>query len=302
MKWTRDNIPDQSGRTAIVTGANSGIGYETARALAHRGANVLFACRDRARAEAAVARLRAEGPKGRVTLDELDLGNLASVKSFAERVLASPTPLHLLVANAGVMMPPRRTETADGFELQLGTNHLGHFALVGHLLPKLLATAASRVVVVSSFAHKWGVIRFDDLQWKTRRYATWSSYAQSKLANLLFAYELQRRLEQAGSTTTVTAAHPGWTSTHLQRNIKLGLLFNRLFAMRPEKGALSTLYAATAANAQGGELFGPDGLWEVWGSPKKVESIAASHDRDVAERLWQVSEELTGVRYLSPSR
>ena len=296
-RWTSNDIDDQTGRVAIVTGANSGIGYETARALAHKGAVVILACRNLDKAQDAEQRIRAESPSGQVEVVQLDLSELESVRSFSDTFAAKHERLDLLVANAGVMMPPSRAQTADGFELQLGTNHLGHFALVGRLLPNLLATKGSRVVVVSSLAHRSGRIDFTDLQWERKSYKRWKSYGQSKLANLLFAYELQRRLRKAGADTIAAAAHPGWTATNLQRDSGLIRFLNPFFGMKPEQGALPSLYAATAPDVAGGDYFGPHGLGEMKGYPKRVRSTRASHDDATAAQLWQVSEELTGVHF-----
>lgn len=295
--WTNEDIGEQSGRVAIVTGANSGIGYETARALAHKGATVVLACRNADKAQVALDRIQAESPAGAVEFLKLDLSSLESVREFAEKFAEAHRQLDILVANAGVMMPPEKSETADGFELQMGTNHLGHFALVGRLLPMLLATKESRVVVVSSVAHRAGNMNFEDLNWQTRRYRRWKSYGQSKLANLLFTYELQRRLQKAGADTIAAAAHPGWTATNLQKDSAFIRWFNPLFGMKPAQGALPSLYAATADNVAGGDYYGPGGFYEMKGYPKKVKSVQASHDADVAARLWQVSEELTQVRF-----
>ena len=295
-KWNIEQIDDQSGRVAIVTGSNSGIGFETAKALALRGARVVLACRSEDKGRAAVEAIEAAGPSGSVELGLLDLSSLDSVRAFAESFLDENERLDLLINNAGVMMPPA-SRTADGFELQFGTNHLGHFALTGLLLPLLVETEGSRVVNVSSAAHKWGSIDFGDLQWETRPYKKAASYGQSKLANLLFTYELQRRLEEAGASTIATAAHPGWTGTDLQRHAGLFRLLNPLFAMKPWQGALPTLYAAVADEARGGEYFGPDGVMEMRGWPKRVHSNEESRDETVARQLWDVSEELTGVRF-----
>jgi NAD(P)-dependent dehydrogenase (short-subunit alcohol dehydrogenase family) len=294
--WTSQDMPDQTGRIAVVTGANSGIGYQVARTLAYKGATVLMACRDEARGSAAAERIRAEQPQGQAELMQLDLADLGSVQRFAREFQEERDRLDLLINNAGVMMPPRRLETADGFELQLGTNHLGHFALTGLLLDCLLRTPGARVVTVSSSMHVLGRIDFDDLQ-AERSYSRWRSYGQSKLANLLFVYELQRRLEASGAGVLAAAAHPGWTATELQRYSWIYRVFNPLFAQRPEMGCLPTLYATTAADVQGGDYFGPDGFLGLRGSPKRVRSSSRSHDRAVAARLWSVSEDLIGVRY-----
>jgi NAD(P)-dependent dehydrogenase (short-subunit alcohol dehydrogenase family) len=296
MKWTSAHIPDQTGRTAIVTGANSGIGFETARALAAKGARVVLACRDEAKGIAACERIMEEGGSARVAMMPLDLSALPSVRAFVAEFEARYERLDLLINNAGVMMPARRSRTADGYERQFGTNHLGHFALTGLLLPHLSSTAGSRVVTVSSLAHRLGTIDFDDLQQERRPYGRMASYAQSKLANLLFTFELQRRLA-AGAATQALAAHPGWTATNLQRETPLFRIFNRPLAMKPWQGALPTLYAATATEAKGGESYGPDGWFELRGFPRRVGTSERALSTEDAARLWRASETLTGVRF-----
>ena len=303
-KWTTADIPDQSGRTAVVTGANSGIGLIAARELARKGAAVVLACRNTAKGEEAAAVIRQDAPGAAVEVRALDLADLSSVHVFAE---AQPGPLDLLVNNAGVMGIPR-AYTKDGFEMQFGVNHLGHFALTGLLMPQLQQAEEPRVVTLSSTAHKVGRINFDDLQGK-RRYFRWAAYAQSKLANLLFAYELQRRADEAGLGLRSTAAHPGYAATNLQtRGPEAGgvltriedafmAVANRVVAQSDEMGALPTLYAATAPDLPGGAYVGPDGFQEQRGHPKVVASTGASKDPEAARRLWQVSEELTGVEF-----
>lgn len=297
--WTFDSIPDQSGRVAIVTGANTGIGYETARALARKGAWVILACRDLQKASAAAERIQAEHPSGSVQAQQLDLSDLDSVARFAERFVGEHDRLDLLINNAGVMVPPA-SRTKQGFELQFGTNHLGHFALTAHLLPLLRRTAGARIVVLSSSAHHMGRIDFADLNFD-RGYSAWRAYAQSKLANLLFALELQRRLHAAGAEVLVTAAHPGWTATDLQRTAGVARLFNPYFAMKPADGALPTLRAATDPTAAAGEYFGPMGLFEMSGPPVRARINRSARDAAVAARLWTTSEQLTGVRYGLPA-
>jgi NAD(P)-dependent dehydrogenase (short-subunit alcohol dehydrogenase family) len=286
--WTPAEMSAQSGRTFVVTGANSGIGLAAARELAASGADVVLAVRDTAKGEAAAAALSGE-PEVRA----LDLADLASVRAFAEGL---DRDIDVLVNNAGVMATPHRT-TADGFELQLGTNHLGHFALTG----LLLARVRDRVVTVSSGAHRMGKINFDDLQCE-RSYRRWPAYAQSKLANLLFVHDLQRRLEAAGSRVRSVAAHPGWAATNLQFHTesiqdRIMAVGNRIFAQSDERGAWPTLYAATAPDLPGGCYIGPDGFLEQRGHPKLVGCSAAARDEGTARRLWETSEELTGVRY-----
>jgi NAD(P)-dependent dehydrogenase (short-subunit alcohol dehydrogenase family) len=291
----------QAGRVAVVTGANSGIGLVAARELARKGARVVLAVRAAARGEEAAAAIRQEAPGAQVEVLPLDLTRLASVREAAAALAARHPRVHLLVNNAGVMAVPRST-TADGFELQLGTNHLGHFALTGLLLPLLVAAgrdgAPARVVSVSSNAHKFGRIRFDDLMGE-RRYTRWGAYGQSKLANLLFTLELERRARAAGLPLLAAACHPGYAATNLTRAFGTWLpsLPNRLLAQPAHMGALPTLYAATAPDVQGGDYVGPGGFLEQRGYPKKVGTTAAARDAEVARRLWEVSEDLTGVRY-----
>ncbi len=298
VKWTAEQIPNQDGRTVVVTGANSGLGLVCARELARAGARVVLACRDAARGEAAVAEIRGAVPGATVELQALDLGSLASVHAFAERFSG---PLDVLINNAGVMAPPRRV-TADGFELQLGTNHLGHFALTGLLLGAMDGRQDARVVTLSSGAHRIGRIDFDDLQGE-RSYNRWRRYGQSKLANLLFALELDRRLRAARSDVRSLAAHPGYAATNLQSAAApavdrwLMVVSNKLLAQSAEMGALPALYAAVAPNVPGGSFIGPDGPLEQRGHPKIVSPSGAARNETVARRLWEVSEELTGVRY-----
>ena len=296
-KWTADDMPDQSGRLAVVTGSNSGIGLRTAAELARHGAHVIMACRSPEKGRAAAESIAADVP-GAVEAMTLDLADLASVRAFADALRERFDRLDLLINNAGVMAPPA-SRTADGFELQFGTNHLGHFALTARLLDLLRGAAGSRVVTVSSIVHRFGKIDFDDLQWESRRYAANRAYGQSKLANLLFAYELQRRLDRAGIAMLATAAHPGWTTTGLQRNAPRLRLLNPLFGMAPSGGALPTLYAATADDVEPGGFYGPDGWGGLRGHPTRVRSSVASLDEAVAARLWQVSEDLVGVHCLS---
>jgi len=303
--WSTADIPSQRGRVAVVTGANSGLGLVTSRELARAGATVVLGCRDATRGAAAVERIKQDVPDAAVDFQPLDLASLHAVADFAARVTSSYDHIDLLVNNAGVMAIPRAT-TADGFEMQLGTNHLGHFALTLRLLDAMRDRPGSRVVTVSSTAHKTGRIDFDDLM-SERSYRKWRAYGQSKLANLLFTFELQRRLAAAGAETISVAAHPGYAATNLQSvgpresgNRVMGLLMsfgNRLFAQSDEDGALPSLYAATAPQARGGEYYGPSGFQESRGAPTRVDSTARSKDTEVAARLWQVSEQLTGLRF-----
>ncbi len=302
MAWTEKDVPDQSGRVAIVTGSNTGLGYDTARVLAARGARVVMACRDTAKGDAAAARIRAQSSGAQVDVRKLDLGSLESVRRAAAELAAEFPRIDLLINNAGVMYPPKST-TADGFELQFGTNHLGHFALTGLLLDNLLGVDGSRVVSVASIAHNIRArIDFEDLQWQRRRYERVAAYGQSKLANLMFAYDLQRRLAAAGAKTISVAAHPGVAATELQRHVPgaqlpgVSWLSGRLLNTAA-MGALPTLRAATDPAVTGGQYYGPDGIRELRGHPRVVSSSAQSRDTATQQRLWTVSEELTGVTY-----
>ena len=293
--WTEQHIPDQHGRVAIVTGANTGLGFETARMLAARGAAVVLAVRDVEKGKRAAARIT-----GDVTVQALDLTSLDSIRSAAADLRAAHPRIDLLINNAGVMYTPRQT-TADGFELQFGTNHLGHFALTGLLLDRLLPVPGSRVVTVSSNGHRIrAAIHFDDLQWE-RSYSRVAAYGQAKLANLMFTYELQRRLAPHGTTVAV-AAHPGASDTELARNAPAAFRLpvawlGPLLTQTAEMGALPTLRAATDPAVRGGQYYGPGGRGEIRGYPKLVTSSRDSHDQAAQRRLWTVSEELTGVTF-----
>jgi NAD(P)-dependent dehydrogenase (short-subunit alcohol dehydrogenase family) len=303
--WTSADIPDLSGKTIIVTGANSGIGYEAALAFARKGADLILACRDVGKAHTAAAQIAASVFGAKPEVMELDLASLASVHQFSAAFREQHQALHVLCNNAGVMAIPYR-QTADGFEMQFGTNHLGHFALTGLLLDRLLATEGARVVTISSGVHRMGTIRFDDLQWRNG-YRKWMAYAQSKLANLLFTFELQRRAAAAGAKLVSVACHPGYSSTNLQAvgpkmsgAPLMGYFYdatNRLFGQSAAMGALPTEYAATAPEVHGGDYFGPNGIAELWGYPIAVDCSAAARDAAAASRLWEVSEQLTNVHY-----
>jgi NAD(P)-dependent dehydrogenase (short-subunit alcohol dehydrogenase family) len=293
--WTEQQIPDQHGRVAIVTGANTGLGFETARMLAEHGAAVVLAVRDVEKGRQAAARI-----SGDVTVQALDLTSLDSIRAAASDLRAAHSRIDLLINNAGVMFTPRQT-TADGFELQFGTNHLGHFALTGLLLDRLLPVPGSRVVTVSSNGHRIrAAIHFDDLQWE-RSYSRIAAYGQAKLANLMFTYELQHRLAPHGTTVAV-AAHPGVSNTELGRNTPAALRvpltwFAPLFSQKADMGALPTLRAATDPAVTGGQYYGPGGRGQNRGYPKLVTSSHDSHDQAVQQRLWAVSEDLTGVEF-----
>ena len=295
QKWTAENIPDQSGKTVIVTGANSGIGFETTAALVRKGAKVIMACRSLEKGQAAAAKIQDQGLKGEVILKQLDLADLSSVARFADDFLAEHEQLDILINNAGVMAIPYR-QTADGFEMQFGTNHLGHFALTGRLFPLLQKTPDSRVVTVSSYAHIIGRINFDNLN-SEKSYQKWLAYGQSKLANILFAYELQRLSSQHGDSPISIAVHPGYAATNLQKSSSLFSFTNKFMAQSQEMAALPTMYAATSPEIQGGEFIGPDGFMGQRGYPQQARSSGRSYDLETAQRLWEVSEEITGVRF-----
>ena len=300
-KWTAANISDQTGKRAIVTGGNSGIGLSAARELARAGARVTIGSRDAGRGNAAADAIRAAIPSAKIDSAVLDLADLSSIRTFAE---SQNEPLDLLINNAGVMAPKQRKTTADGFELQFGTNHLGHFALTGRLVPLLSAAPAARVVTVSSIAHRNGQIYFDDLQ-AEKSYDAFARYRQSKLANLLFGFELQRWFERTGRRASSIVVHPGVTKSNLflsGMGAHLGFFAKPMSAFvgaisgqATDKGALPTLYAATSPDAKGGAYYGPDGIKEIWGYPSPAVAEPPALDEAAARRLWDVSQTLTGV-------
>ncbi len=299
-KWTAAEMPDMHGKVALVTGANSGLGLETTRALVIKGAHVIMACRDQEKGRRVKTSLEESIEGASLELAELDLASLASIRTFAQGFQADHTQLDLLFNNAGVMAIPQR-KTQDGFEWQFGTNYLGHFALTGLLLPTLLTTPQSRVITTSSFAQLLGKIEFDNLN-SERSYSRWSAYGKSKLADLMFAFELQRRLKRAGATTISVAAHPGYAHTSLQSTsanasqaISEHLMYTLYGGQSAAMGALPQLYAATSPHIYGGEYVGPDGLFGMSGYPKKVRGMKSAYNEQVAARLWEVSVELTGV-------
>ena len=291
-KWTAENIPNQKGKIVIITGSSSGIGYEAARVLANKEAKVIVAVRNLEKGVKAKEKILNQNENADIEVMKIDLSDLSSVKSFAEEFVNKYDKLDILINNAGVMMPPY-SKTKDGFELQFGTNHLGHFALTLHLLFLIKSTPNSRIVNVSSTAHKFGNINFNDLNWESRKYKPMRSYGDSKIANLYFTQELLNRIS---GDVLVTSAHPGWTATELQRNSGLFSFLNPFFAMSIEQGTLPTLRAATDLNAQSGDFFGPDGLGEMRGYPVKVESNNLAKDKTIAKKLWDVSEELTNIK------
>ncbi len=295
-KWTARDIPDLTGRTAVVTGANRGIGFEIARALAGKGAAVVLACRSEEKGRAAAERILAEHPAATAGVMALDLADLASVRRFAAEFARAHNRLDILIANAGIMATPFG-RTADGFELQFGTNHLGHFALTGLLLDAIRRAPAARVVVMSSDGHRVAKMDLDNLS-AEKKYSPQAAYGYSKIANLLFAYELARRLDAAGIDAISAAAHPGWTKTDLAANWRWVRLASPLIGQTPAMGALPALYAATALDVRGGDYFGPRGFMGLRGHPARARSSDLTYDTDLAARLWSISEELTGVRYL----
>ena len=297
QKWDSENISDKKGKVVIVTGSSSGLGYETAKVLANKNATVIVAVRNEAKGNAAVESIKVENPNTDIRVMLLDLSNLESIHKFAENFKKKFNKLDLLINNAGVMNPPY-TKTKDGFELQFGTNHLGHFALTGLLIDLIKKTLSSRIVNVSSTAHKIGKLNFDDLNWETRPYKKMRSYGDSKLANLYFSKELQRRLDTESSGVIVASAHPGASSTPLTRH-SLFFRILSLIVQSSEMGALPTLYAAVGPDIQGNDYIGPGGFQETRGYPKKVEPAEHAKDDDVAAKLWDVSEKMTGVSYLS---
>ena len=295
MNWTTDQIPTQENNIAIVTGANSGIGFETAKALAAKGATVILACRNLEKANQAVENIRKVIPNANLEIIQLDLSDLASVKSFSDTFKSKYARLDLLINNAGIKTPPF-SKTKDGFESQFGSNHLGHFALTNRLLEPLRATPKARVVNVSSSAHKMakGTIDFENLN-AEKGYVPWSAYAQSKLANLLFTLELNQYFKLNKIDAISSAAHPGWTVTGLQKGFMN--FISQLLGQQTAMGALPTLYAATSGDTQANDYIGPEGMMEMRGYPKKVVTSAAAQDTTLARKLWQVSEQLTGIRY-----
>lgn len=301
-QWTADSIPQQKGKVFLVTGANSGLGFEATKVLAAKGAHVVMAVRNLDKGNEAVERIRSENPGSDLELMNLDLADFESIRKFSEEFHSKHSSLDVLINNAGVMSPPERVTTKQDFELQFGTNHLGHFLLTGLLLDILRNTPDSRIAVQSSIVHKSKFYRadihFDDLNWE-KAYNKNHSYSQSKLANLLFAYELDRRLKAHNIPTIVTAAHPGYSSTNLQKNFGffVSVIGNALIAQDASIGALPILRAATEEGLNGSEYFGPTRMGETRGYPEKVRSSDKSYDRELAAKLWDVSEKLTGFSY-----
>ncbi|MFK8054764.1 MAG: oxidoreductase [Saprospiraceae bacterium] len=294
--WTSEDIPNLEGKTVIITGASSGLGKEATKILAQKNARVIMAVRNTVKAEQVIEQLKSATSTDNIEIRQLDLGSLASIKTFAQGVNSSYDQLDILINNAGVMACPF-SKTEDGFEIQMGTNHFGHFALTGLLMPLLKKTTSSRIVATSSIAHKQGDINFADVNWKQRKYNTNKAYSDSKLANLYFSLELARRSENDATAPLITAAHPGWTSTDLQRHSLMFKILNPLFSQNVEMGVLPTLRAATDTSSISGDYYGPKGMMELKGYPVLVPSNKMPHNEENAQKLWSLSEEYTGVKY-----
>lgn len=295
--WNPDKIQDQQGRLVIITGATSGIGQEAAQVLAGKNASVIIAARNVAKGQSVVDDIQKQHPNADISVRKLDLTSLESIKGFSNSILSDFEKLDVLINNAGIMMCPY-SKTADGFEIQMGTNHLGHFALTGHLLPLLKKTKGSRIVVVSSVGHRFGNIDFSDINWERRSYDTNKAYGDSKLANLYFTYELAHRLKDEENAPIIASAHPGWTKTELQRHTGLISFLNNFFAQGVDMGALPSLRAGFDNTVEQGDFYGPAKFFEMNGYPVSVKSNKRSYDRELARELWIKSEEMTGVKFL----
>ncbi|MCU0400014.1 MAG: oxidoreductase [Algoriphagus sp.] len=302
VNWTADNIPTQEGKTFLITGATSGLGFEAAKVLSKKGGHIIMTARNLEKGKEALEAIKKENPNARLDLMQLDLADFQSIRKFSANINANYSKLDVLVNNAGVMNPPKREVTKQNFEVQFGTNHLGHFLLTGLLLDILKNTPNSRISVQSSIVHKTESmkpdIHFNDLNFE-KSYNRDQAYAQSKLANLLFAYELDRRLKANNINTIVTAAHPGYTKTNLQANsgFMMAVILNNILAQHVKIGVLPILRAATDKNVKGGEYFGPTKMMEMKGYPELVKSSDKSYDKDLAKKLWEVSEKLTNLKY-----
>lgn len=294
--WNESNIPDQSGKVFVVTGTTSGLGEETARVLSRKNATVIMAARNIDKAESVANEIHAENKNAKIDIEELDLTSLESISSFSQSITKKYKTLDCLINNAGIMACPY-SKTKDGFEIQMGTNHLGHFALTGQLISLLKKTPNSRIINVSSIAHLSGNIDFDDLNWEKRKYRTWSAYSDSKLANLYFTYELSRKLKQTTGNPQVVASHPGYTDTKLQRHSTIWKILNKIAAQKASIGALGGIRAATDLKAESGDYFGSPSMGGTRGYPVLVKSNELSYNTDNAKKLWKLSEELTGVIY-----
>ena len=296
IKWKAQDVAHQSGKIAVVTGSNTGIGFQVALILADKGAHVVLACRNLEKAETAREKMLKSSPHAQIFVEELDLADLSNVEAFATRLKKSHQHVDILINNAGVMIPPQST-TKDGFELQIGTNHFGHFALTSHLMPLLSAAEKPRIVTLSSIAHWSGVIDLEDINGEKKKYNKWGMYSQSKLANLLFALELDRRLKAAGSHIESFGSHPGYSNTDLQRYSLAWRILNPLFGIQPIKGAAPTLYAATEPDAIAHRYWGPIGLLEARGWTGKAKITSRAADEEMARKLWEYSESLLGIHF-----
>lgn len=294
--WNSQNIPDQNGKVVIITGATSGLGKEAAKVFAEKGATVIMPVRNAEKAKSVLEEILKLNPNSKIVIKSLDLSSLNSIKLFADDFLKSFNQLDILINNAGIMYCPY-SKTQDGFEMQMGTNHLGPYALTANLLPLLMKTANSRIVNTASLAHLTGNIDFEDINWENRKYKTMQAYADSKIANLYFHYELAKKLKGQNNAPLVIAAHPGWTKTELDRHIGIVGIISSIIGQKAEKGVLPTLRAATDPDAISGDYFGPDGFREMRGNPVKVKSNAMSFNAQKAEQLWTLSEKLTGIKY-----
>lgn len=295
-QWDNSNIPNQEGKIVIITGATSGLGKQATKVLAEKGATVIMAVRNIEKGKKVVQEIKQAHPAATIEVRKLDLGSLKSVRDFSDGFNTNYDRLDILINNAGVMACPF-SKTEDGFEIQMGVNHLGHFALTGLLMPLLKKTNNSRIVATSSAAHYQGNINFDDLNWENRKYRTTQAYSDSKIANLYFTYELARKFEGDANAPLVTVAHPGWTSTELQRHAGMFKALNPIFSQNVEMGTLPTLRAAIDETAKQGDYYGPKGFMEMKGYPKVVKSNKRSHDKAKAKKLWELSEQMTGVNY-----
>jgi NAD(P)-dependent dehydrogenase (short-subunit alcohol dehydrogenase family) len=294
--WNTQDIPDQKGKVVIITGATSGLGKEAAKVFAEKGATVIMPVRNTEKAKSVLEEILKLYPNSKIVIKSLDLSSLNSIKLFADDFLKSYNQLDILINNAGIMYCPY-SKTQDGFEIQMGTNHLGPYALTAQLMPLLMKTANSRIINTASLAHLTGNIDFEDLNWGNRKYKTMQAYADSKIANLYFHYELAKKLKGQKNAPLIIAAHPGWTKTELDRHIGIVGIISSIIGQKAEKGVLPTLRAATDPDAISGDYFGPDGFREMRGNPVKVKSNAMSLNAQKAEQLWTLSEKLTGIKY-----
>jgi len=294
--WNKENIPDQTGKVIIVTGTTSGLGKEIARVLASKHASVIMAIRNIIKGERVLNEIKDEFPGSNLLIQELDLASLESIRNFSENILKEFTHIDVLINNAGIMMCPY-SKTKDGFEIQMGTNHLGHFALTGYLMPLLKSTIGSCVVATSSMIHRMGNIDFSDFNWEKRKYNSIQAYSDSKLANLYFTYELTRKFKGNPDNPKVTAAHPGWTGTDLQRHSGVMKFMNTIFSQGTDTGVLPTLRAAFDPHAESGDYFGPSQFFGMHGPPVTVKSNKRSYDEQAARKLWEISVKLTAVKY-----